>query len=849
MLMGHGPSVAWAMTPNRSDFADVYLVEPGFGGGQAANRVGGPVGASGGDWASYVLAHTRMLNVRTAGGLEPRPIECLVDSEGPVIGAIDGKLAVWRIGGYWQLGTMRQLMAMAMANNLDAMYEAISWRQIPCFHIVAADRSGSITYLYNSTVGDKDVAVVESFFGPDGPVGAGRADAWSYPIDSSDARMQWGPVLPLSSLPSMINPGGGYVQASGNPPWRADHTGGNIIAENFPAWFINDPDTRRAARLRDMLRHGKRTFDQVQATLFDTHVPEVGPLVGRLNFIAEQKPDLLANAHPDAPRAAQLLSEWTRAAEPDSEGMTLFNAWWAAMSNRADELGMTMSRAAQEASVGSDDGDIFLVQTLGAAVQGMGFQFDSMLVPWGDVHVLRRGSRESALPGAASGGSVWTSRPGRFDGRVWPASGGYTYAMAIALGENPRSATVVPFGASERPASKHFDDQMDMYLGRRMKPTHFSLDSVQRETLHGYGRKVYIQAGGVQGSVALYSDERITARLDADVQGPTPPPGLAPCSLFWRPTIIEGESSVSLEAWVHVAEALVPDDALYAVALFRHSPGEGWSVIADQTLDPATRVLHAVDVSVGDRYVLFGPEELMLASAAPEVDSNMNNTFASAGAPAVGDLGEYAPLAPLTETEADRQARKEPSPLDDPSGQRFIGERPTPIARGEDEPAALDPLMLEGDSPRGQVPQFSRARKKVEPLQFDVRDSTDWVSGTDIAISVPGTKHRLSFSANTLIRARVAALNGPPLPIPSGLIAYSSFVAGEHDPKPAKAEVFVSMTPTNKADVGLEGLQVYACDAEHGWRLLKRQRFSEQDQIYSAIDGSPKTYAILGPAR
>ena len=499
MLMGHGPHVAWSFVPNQTDFADVYLVEPGFGVSAPANQIGGPVGMAGADWASYVLANTRMLRVRTGGGLEPRPVECLMDSHGPVIGEIDGKFAVWRIGGYWQLGAMRQLIGMAMAENLREMDASLSWRQIPSFHILGADTQGNIGYLYNSTTGDKGISVRESFFGPDGPVGINQATVWSGPIDSADARMQWGPVLAMSALPSVTNPAEGYLQATENPPWRANHSGGGIAPNAFPGWFAKDMDSRRAARMRDMIRHGKRTFDQVQATLFDTHVPEAGPLVARVLEIVEAQPQDVAAVHPDMITALKLLKEWTRAAEPNSTGMTLFNTWWTEMNNRASALNVAMHRAVEEAVAKTEAGDRFLIETLARAVESMLNQFNSLEVPWGDVHVIRRGARESALPGGAQGGALWTSRPGRFDGRAWAASGGYTYAMNIAMNERARSASVVPFGASERPRSPHFDDQMDLFLARRMKDTLFTLDDVQRNALGGPWSQCIPASGRVAG--------------------------------------------------------------------------------------------------------------------------------------------------------------------------------------------------------------------------------------------------------------------------------------------------------------------------------------------------------------
>ena len=339
--------------------------------------------------------------------------------------------------------------------------------------------------------------------------------------------------------------------------------------------------------------------------------------------------------------------------------------------------------------------------------------------------------------------------------------------------------------------------------------------------------------------------------MSAEVQGPAPPPGLTPYSMYFAPRVEETRADASMEAWLHVSEALVADDSLYAVALFRYAVDEGWTVLANQTLEEETRTLHAIDARLADRYVILGPEDMLLERVAAVTAQDSPDIFSNTSTMSVSDLGQYAPLTPLTQDSADAQA--DTAPWDDPTKQRMIGAKPQPKA--EDAEADLDSFALEDGEPVGTMigPGLRRPppKKKVRPLQYDVRAASEWSSGHEIQMTVPGTENRLTIAANTLIRARCAVLNHPPLALPAGLEAYSDYIVGEHDPKPAKTETFITLHTKITDEARREGLKIYACTAARGWYPLPRQRIddSEGDIVYTALDRLPKTYAILGPAR
>ena len=60
------------------------------------------------------------------------------------------------------------------------------------------------------------------------------------------------------------------------------------------------------------------------------------------------------------------------------------------------------------------------------------------------------------------------------DGKTWLGRGGQTSVQVVQLSRPPRSWTLVPLGQSDRPDSKHFDDQAEkLFSPGKMKPTYF----------------------------------------------------------------------------------------------------------------------------------------------------------------------------------------------------------------------------------------------------------------------------------------------------------------------------------------------------------------------------------------
>jgi len=623
IMQGHNESLGWALTPNQPDFADIFI-EPPFG--IDLNRDPKSVMAGAQTQSSerllhmMMLANTRTYFVATPDGPVERAVVCLDTARGPVVSVDGARILSYQIGGYRDFGTIAQLAAMACAQDLPAFQSALTMHQLPCFHVVYADGAGNIFYLYNAKMGDKPAVEVplqieEETIPP-------AVIDWTTPMLAS--RFGWGDIIPPEALPAVVNPASGYLQACGNPPWAATENSG-ILAETFPQWFCADRDTFRAQRVRRLLGAGQRSPSDFQAMLFDPVAPLAADVVPLILSAAEERKDTVANSHPDTSIGIAALKNWNYAADVSSAGMTFFHAWWASL--QAQDLSTVLAgkdfiAALKEKSPAAQDAAI---NAAADAARMMRNEFNSLTVPWGDVHTLTRGGKEAPVAGSTSGEPIFVSGDFVYDSKKWRANYGFAYAMVVSFGEQLTASSLLPFGASENPASAHYADQLALMTSGRLKPAWFSIEDVQRNAATARGRIVHLRPGGMEGLFALQAEQPIEAQLDTAVEAPAElPAGLAPFTLFVKPEQTPRAAPVQTNIEIRIPEVLCSSQDLEKLSVYAHDgaakegaakegaakEGAAWKPLEQQELNQEIRTFSAYDDQPGQTYCVLGPAQL-----------------------------------------------------------------------------------------------------------------------------------------------------------------------------------------------------------------------------------------------
>jgi acyl-homoserine-lactone acylase len=706
ILQGFTPELGWALTPNRPDFADVFeerVEETDF---DPENPDLMNFGVNQNLPLEY-MAGARPYFVRTPEGMEERVIPRFIGPRGPVFDDGQGRFFSWRIGGFFETGGLRQLFDMARAGNLDVFQEMLLAQQIPCFHIVYADRMGNIFYLYNTASGTRMLPPPKDASMP--------LPDWRAPQPLEREAAAWGRRIPGWALPWIVNPESGFIQACGNPPWLAT-TENAIPPDAAPPWLIADVDTLRARHARQLLGAGRRSFRDNQAMLFDMLVPAAADLVPRLIAAADKQENYLDTTHPDVANGLELLRNWNYLADARAAPMTFFHVWWAMAAKLAGPAFTEDARRFDMLMSGTPEADRILLDAAADAARMMRNEFADFSLPWGAVHRIQRGGREEAVEGTGSGGAIFRMAAARYEADRWLVTSGYAGAMAVCFSDTPDAVSVNTFGASENPDSPHFDDQLDLFLEKRFRRLRYMPDQIQRHAATAFGSSTVLLPRGVEGAVSFLSGAPVTASLETLESLPAPlPAGIRaftlPVRTRWEPEMLPLDLLIEFV----IPESLCRPENLHRLKLYAHRETAGWTAVEEQKLDAETRLF----AGLANRTAVFlaaGPAVCFEAPVRRTVPKPPGYTppepeeEEEAAPPTEAATGEKAPDAPPE----DRVFRFEILNREFLEERKKTGEaeeRP-PHRPGSGRVFRLDRLDRPADAPPG-IPETEQ-REKVE---------------------------------------------------------------------------------------------------------------------------------------
>ena len=388
---------------------------------------------------------------------------------GPVIYRGNGKIYVAKVAGDGDFRGGEQFLHMMRAKSLAEWKDAMRIRARVNSNFTYADRAGNIFYVWNASI-------------PSLPLPSG-GDSVAIPVH----RMAdvWTRYVPFDSLPQVLNPKGGYVQNSNDPPYLTNLRQ-PLDRAKYPANFPDQTLSLRTQLSLDLIDNNKKLSLEDAIALKHSYRMLLGDRV---------RDDLVAAVRATTPtgdvaKAIGVIAAWDKTAAPTSRGGVLFEVWWRKYVEGTSQDTMyahPWTMAEPTTTPRGLKNPSRAAEAFAWAVTETARRYGSFDVPWGEVHRARVGKVDVPIGGCH--GNIGCFRVLWFkddpDGKR-SVQGGDGWILAIEFGDQPRAYSVLAYGESTRLDSPHHDDQTEMFAKAQMKPVLWLDADVEKGTVVRY---------------------------------------------------------------------------------------------------------------------------------------------------------------------------------------------------------------------------------------------------------------------------------------------------------------------------------------------------------------------------
>ncbi len=425
-LLGHNAALGWTNTVNKPDLIDVYRLRINPADDQQYWF----------DGAWHTLERERVwLHVKFGPVAVPVPRTTYRSVHGPVMRNKSGTFAV-RYAGIGDVRQVEQYYHLTKTRTYEQWRAAMKIQAIPATNFIYADSTGRIAYVYNALFPRRRPGY-----------------DWAGILPGDTSAVVWNGYVPFDSIPQYVNPKSGYLFNSNNTPFVATGPADALRRTDFPEWMgIERGMTNRAQRDVELLDSARVISRGVLlATKFDASYSRrswVGPW---LDAVAKVDP-----AGDDRIVAAQrLLAGWTLTMGDDQPASAL-----GAMVLNPPSRARASASALPEPRA-----------TLGDAVDWLMKTHGRLDPPLRDLMVDERGTTTRPVVGGPDAlRAVYITRDAH--GHL-AGSAGDSFIMLVewARDGTVRSESIHQYGAAtSRPASKHYADQIPLFVAQRWKP-------------------------------------------------------------------------------------------------------------------------------------------------------------------------------------------------------------------------------------------------------------------------------------------------------------------------------------------------------------------------------------------
>ncbi len=432
IFLGVNENLGWAHTVNYNDKIDVFQLEI-----DPKNPLKYRFD---GEWLD--LEERKIpLKVKTKGLVIPVKKKAYWSKYGATIRTKQGTFAI-RLGATQDIRGTEQWYRMNKSRNFSEFYKAMEMTAIPGFNTIYADKYDTIFYVSNGKIPFRE-----------------KGHDWKNTISGNTSKTLWTTFHPLKDLPQYVNPKAGYLFNTNNTPFDATAIDENLKKENFdPSIGIETLNNNRSLRFQELISsYSKINYEEFKRIKYDNQLPSHG-LAYPINV--DELFNLQPSEYTDIQDIIENLNHWNQKADADSKGAAIFTMFVYSLREKFDKEKRTI-----EGKLTKDDA----AELLRIIKKKMLKDFGRSDIVLGDYQVHARGNKELPCWGMPDVLTAIGSRPYK-NGKM-RAYQGESYIELVQFPKDglPEIESVICYGASSRPDSPHYTDQMELFIEKKTK--------------------------------------------------------------------------------------------------------------------------------------------------------------------------------------------------------------------------------------------------------------------------------------------------------------------------------------------------------------------------------------------
>ena len=425
-----------------------------------------------------MATRTILVPYRTTNGMAEKKFVAYYTMHGPVVRSTDSR---WVTISLMQepLKALIQSYARTKAQNYKEFRATIAMRTNSSNNTIYADADGHIAYFHAAFIPRRDTSF-----------------DWTRPVDGSNPKSDWGPLLSLGEIPTLLDPKNGWLYNVNNYPWSA---AGQYSPKrtDYPSYVDVGVESARGLHAMRVLSGRKGfTIESLRAAAYDSYLPAFAIMVPPLLRAF----DALPSSDPLRPRLAEQIAtlrawnfRWSASSIPTSLAV-----FWGTELGRAAGLRATAGMSPEKYATNQASPREQL-DALAAASDRLKADFGTWKTPWGDINRFQRLTGDIVQPfnDAAPSipvpftSSIWGSLasfgahayPGT---RKWYGTSGNSFVAVVEFSDSVRAVAITAGGESGHPASTHFNDEAERYASGKLRTVYF-----YPSQLKGHTERVY----------------------------------------------------------------------------------------------------------------------------------------------------------------------------------------------------------------------------------------------------------------------------------------------------------------------------------------------------------------------